>query len=462
MDKKILSEFIDAAGNGNVLYDEKDLFPYKRGSIDRIEEMPEIAIKIFDEKSISKIMKIAHKYRIPVIARGGGSSPTGAVVPEKKGIVLDMRPLNAISVNIRDGYVEAYAGATLEEVNNESRKYGFFFPPDPSSVSISTVGGAINENSGGMRCARYGVVKDWILKIDVVLSSGDETSFGESIYKNRGGFNFVDLICGSEGTLCIVKKAYLKIMPLPEKITRIAGFFNTIEESENAIFSIRKNGLNPLILEYADYYGIKAANEIKKWNYPEAHGGMVLVDTDYGENYLSKIQNVLEENNAFKIFIPGNEEEYNNIFEIRRIAFAAPGLLFKGFIDGDIVVPLSKLTDAIEGINQVRIKNNVYIATCGHAGDGNLHPQIGGNPDNISEWENVKKSVREINDLAVRLGGSISGEHGIGKIKEDDFIRQLKYKNQIKTLEFMKSVKKIFDPENILNPGNFALGGNYD
>ncbi|AAT42731.1 FAD-binding oxidoreductase [Picrophilus oshimae] len=445
----VINEIIKAAGINNVLTDNEHLIIYRKGSIDRMEKIPLCVVKITDENIISRVLKIASKYHLNVIARGGGSSPTGAVVPVENTIVLDMRPLNNIRVNFKDGYVEAYAGATLQEVNNECMKYGYFFPPDPSSVSTATVGGAVNENSGGMRCARYGVVKDWVLKLDCVLANGEETSFGETIYKNRGGFNLVDLICGSEGTLCIVKKAYLKILGLPGKIYRIAGFYDNIDDAMDAILKIRM--LNPLILEFADYYGIAAANKIKRFNYPEVNGGMVLVDTDFSQDDFNKIKNIIEER-AMKIVVPQGKE-FDEIFEIRRIAFAAPGLLYPGFIDGDIVVPISRLSEALKGIDDIRRKYNVYIATCGHAGDGNLHPQVGADPG--EQWNNAVSAMNEINMLAIKLGGSVSGEHGIGKTKIGMLKEQFRYKNQEKSLYFMNKIKKIFDPDNILNRGDF-------
>jgi glycolate oxidase len=452
MDISIIREFEDAAGKDNCFTDSSHLSIYNTGSIDIMKQYPEMAIRIDREDKISKIMKIAYKHSIPVVARGSGSSPTGAVVPPGNGIVLDLKPLNGIKVSYEDGFVEAYAGATLKNINEECGKYGFMFPPDPSSISSSTAGGAINENSGGMRCARYGVVKDWLLKVDVVLADGTETTFGEAIYKNRGGYNIIDIICGSEGTLCIVKKAWFKIIAKPKKIYRIAGFYDNAGDAFDAILKIRK--LNPLILEYSDYFGIKAANKVRGFKYPETKGGMVLVDTDYSIDYLNEIQKIFEEKSS-EIIIPKNDIEFDNIFEVRRIAFTAPALLYKGFIDGDIVVPLSKLKTAIEKIEEIRKKYKVYISTCGHAGDGNLHPQVGGDPGNKTEWDNVLKAVEEINMVAIELNGSISGEHGIGRIKKELFIKQLESKNQMYSLEFMKSIKKVFDPKNILNRENF-------
>lgn len=457
-----MSDLVKAAGKENVFTDATRLALYSRGSIDRYSSMPEVAIMARNSSQISGVMKVAYKNSIPVVVRGGGSSPTGAVVPDRGGIVLDMKPMDSIHVSVENGYVEAEGGATLSNVDSMCLKHGFFFPPDPSSVSVATVGGAINENSGGMRCARFGVVKDWVLKVEVVLPDGTVTSFGEPTYKNRAGYNLAGLIVGSEGTLCIVTKAYLKIMPLPDRLVRIAAFFDRLEDAGESIFRIRKEGVNPFILEFADSEGIKAANEIKGWNYPESKGGMVLVDLDImGKDEKSRterVRKIFDDNSASLVVEPDTDQERDNLFEIRRIAFAAPGKLFSGFIDGDIVVPLGRIKDAIVEVDRIRQKYGVYIATCGHVGDGNLHPQIGADINNTESWRKAEEASNEINRLAISMGGSISGEHGIGTQKEKLLREQLSARGQNETLVLMAQIKRAFDPRNIMNPGKFGVG----
>lgn len=423
--------------------------------------MPSAIVHVTERGQVPKIMKIAYEYGIPVVPRGSGSSVTGAVVPIKGGIVLDLRALNKIRVDIENGIVEAEAGATILDVDNECRKYGFFFPPDPGSARVATIGGALAENAGGMRGARYGVMRDWVLKIEVVLADGTVTYFGESTYKNRAGYDLLGLIVGSEGTLGIITKAWLKIMPLPEKIIRIAGFFKSLDDAGEAIFRIRREGINPLILEFVDRWGLEAANKVKGLNYPELDGGMVLVDVDGPkvglEIVAERVKKIMRECNAVEIMIPDTPQKMEEILEVRRVAFTAPGRLFPGFIDGDIAVPLSKIKDALIGIDKIRKKYGVFIAITGHVGDGNLHPNIGADPNNEEEWKRAERAAYEINLLALELGGTVAAEHGIGKLKEDVFLKQLETRNQMRVYYLMKEIKKIFDPKNILNPGKYAL-----
>jgi len=456
-----LKELTGSLGRDMILTDHTSLSLYSGGSIDRITVTPMAVVKPLSTDDVSKTMALAHRYSVPVVVRGGGSSPTGAVVPKRNGIVIDMKRLDSIELDLPNGLVISGSGSSLMDVDSECKRSGFFFPPDPSSVRVATVGGAIAENSGGMRVARYGPMKNWILKIEAVLSDGTITTFGEGVYKNRAGYDFISLITGSEGTLAIVTKAWLKIMPLPAKIRRIAGFFKDLHSAGDAIFRVRREGVNPLILEYADIYGISASNKVRGTDYPETPGGMVLVDVDGDEesteNSVGYVENIFRSYPDTIVIKPQSKEEMEGLMEVRRIAFTSPGLTYSGFIDGDIVVPLSRIRDALEGIEKIRKKYNVYISVAGHAGDGNLHPNIGSDLYNSEEWGRAKKASDEIAVLGVKLGGSVSGEHGIGMLNQEKLLMQFREKDQMMTLKLMKEVKKVFDPKGILNPGKFGL-----
>lgn len=462
IDKRFLLDLAKIVGEKNVLTDDANLSIFSSGAVDILKGYPEVVIHITDTDQVSRIVSLANKNNVPIVARGGGSSVTGAVVPTEGGIVLDLKALKKVKVDVENGYVIAEAGATILEVDSECRKYGFFFPPDPSSAKIATIGGSLAENSGGMRCARYGVMRDWVLKIEVVLADGTVTAFGESTYKNRVGYDFLGLMIGSEGTLGIITKAWMKFMPLSEKIVRTAAFFERLDEAGEAIMKIRSEGINPLILEYADRPGVEAANKVKGFNYPETDGGMVLVDIDGPkdcvEKMADKVVKIMEESHSAKIIRPTNLNELEDILDVRRIAFTGPGRLYPGFIDGDMAVPLSRIKDALEGIKDIRKEFNVFIATAGHVGDGNFHCNIGADPGNEDEWSRALQAAKHIDLLALKLGGTVSAEHGIGKLKEEVFLRQLEERGQMMVYQMMKQVKRMLDPKNILNPNKYALG----
>ncbi|MEM0054279.1 MAG: FAD-linked oxidase C-terminal domain-containing protein [Nitrososphaeria archaeon] len=461
MIEEALREIASVVGSENVFVDNANLRIFQYGAVDKCRGRPSAIIRVVEREQVSRVMKIAYKYGIPVVPRGGGSSVTGAVVPIRGELVLDLRALNRIRVDVENGIVEAEAGATVLDVDNECRKHGFFFPPDPGSARVATIGGALAENSGGMRGARYGVMRDWVLKIEVVLADGTVTYFGEATYKNRVGYDLLGLIVGSEGTLGIITKAWLKIMPLPEKIVRIAGFFKSLDDAGEAIFRIRREGINPLILEFVDRWGLEAANKVKGLSYPELDGGMVLVDVDGPskglETVVERVKRIMKECNAAEVIVSDTSQKMEEILEVRRVAFTAPGRLFPGFIDGDIAVPLSKIKDALIGLDKIRKKYGVFMAITGHAGDGNLHPNIGADPNNEEEWKRAERAAYEVNLLALELGGTVAAEHGIGKLKEGVFLKQLEIREQMPVYRLMKEIKRIFDPKNILNPGKYAL-----
>ncbi|MGC8661530.1 MAG: FAD-binding oxidoreductase [Nitrososphaeria archaeon] len=460
--KSWIDELKSILGEENVKTDRAELHIFEQGAVDSFKGMPEVVVHVTRRDQVSDIVKVAFKNSVPIVARGSGSSVTGAVVPTRGGIVLDMRALNEVKVDIDNGMVEAEVGATVLDVDTECRKYGFFFPPDPASSRVASIGGALAENSGGMRGARYGVMRDWVLKIEAVLSDGTVTYFGESTYKNRAGYDMLGLMVGSEGTLAIITKAWLKIMPLPERIIRMAGFFNTLDDAGETIFRIRREGINPLILEFADRQGIEAANKVRGYHYPELDGGMVLVDVDGHSEGLEKVSErvikVMNESHAATITNADTPQKMAELMDVRAVAFTAPGHLYPGFIDGDIAVPLSRIKEALRGIDGIRKKYNVFIATVGHAGDGNLHPNVGANSSDREEWERAEKAAREVNQLAIDLGGTISAEHGIGKLKEDMLLKQFEVRSQMPVYHYMKEIKKLFDPKNILNPDKYALG----
>ena len=460
--KDFLAGVTEVVGRDNVLTDEANLTIFDSGAVDISRGKPDVVIHVTRRDQVSRIISLANQHRVPVIARGGGSSLTGAVVAIEGGAVLDLRALNKVRMDVANGLVEAEVGATIQEVNAECAKHGFFFPPDPSSAVIATVGGALAENSGGMRCARYGMMRDWVLKVDVVLADGTVTSFGESTYKNRAGYDLLGLVVGSEGTLAIITRAWLKIMPVPERIVRIAGFFEKLDDAGEAIMRIRREGVNPLILEYADKYGVEAANKVKGFHYPETEGGMVLTDVDGPSDGVDgvseKVARIMEGSRAVKIIRPSTPAELDDITDVRRVAFTGPGRLYPGFIDGDMAVPLSRIKDALVGIDKIRKKHGVFITTVGHVGDGNFHGCIGANPGNADEWDRARRAAKDIDLLALELGGTISAEHGIGKLKEDVLLKQFEERNQMPVYQLMKQIKRMFDPKNILNPNKYALG----
>ncbi|MFQ5711817.1 MAG: FAD-binding oxidoreductase [Candidatus Geothermarchaeales archaeon] len=458
--RKALDELRKALGKDKVLTEEEDLYPYSITAMGPWKGMPDVVVNAHSTEDVAKVLEIADRLEVPVIPRGGGSSLTGAITPVMGGIIVDLSAMRKVRVSIEDGVAEAEAGATIAEVDGECRKHGFFLPPDPASLKAASVGGALSICSGGMRGARYGTMKEWVLRIETVLPGGRVVWFGEPLYKFRAGYDFVHLFVGSEGTLGVITKAIFKIMPLPEKIVRILGEFDDMEKAGAAIAEVRRRGLNPLILELLDRATVEAVKTVFDLDIP-VREALVISDVDGPRDAVERmakdVMNTLEEFGAVKVDMSSDPEEMARLYAARQGAFAAATRLYPMVVIEDITVPLSKLSEAIKRLGKIREKYDLKMIILGHAGDGNLHPIIGYDPEVPGEEERAFKAFEETCDIGIDLGGAVSGEHGIGLQKVEALKREFKAHGGEPILDLMREVKKIFDPKGIMNPGKYGL-----
>jgi len=454
--KEALKILRDVLGQDKVIDEEEELYVYGFDATPLYFSKPYAVVRVFSINDVVEVLKIAHDYRIPIIPRGHGTSLTGAVVPISGGIVVDLSPMTKIEIKPEDGVVEAEAGATVAEVDLECNKYGFFLPPDPASAEVATIGGAIAEDSGGMRGARYGTFRNWVLALDVVIPGGKLLKLGAPVYKKRMGYDLMQLFIGSEGTLGIIIKAVLKIIPLPENIARFLVFFDDMENAINTLKDMRFSKINPLTAEFMDLETIQNINEVFKLGLPE-HGISLLIDIDGYSDSLTKISErvlkILKENGAVEIIHARNEEEAKTLYAARRAAYPAIARRYKIVFAEDITVPLSKILQTFKEVKNIEKKYGVNIPTFGHIGDGNLHPNICIEERDTEAITRAKEIFEEICEVAIRIGGVVSGEHGIGIQKLTTFKRMLEVHNNLELLEYMRKIKQIFDPHNIMNPG---------
>ncbi|MEM1898279.1 MAG: FAD-binding oxidoreductase, partial [Sulfolobales archaeon] len=254
----LIDKLKDILGPDKVLSEVEDIYVYGYDSSIVYSGVPWAIVRAYSTEDVVKLLQFADEHHIPVIPRGAGTSLTGGPVPLNGGIILDLRPMNKINVNVDDGVVEAEAGATVDEVDRECRKYGFMFPIDPASAEVATIGGTLANDGGGMRGARYGTIRNVVLSMEVVLPGGKVLNLGSPVYKQALGYELTQLLVGSEGTLGVITKAVFKIVPLPERLGRILAFFNDVEDAARAIFTIRRRGLQPLVLEFMDDITLQA------------------------------------------------------------------------------------------------------------------------------------------------------------------------------------------------------------
>lgn len=453
---ELVNKLKDLLGADKVLSEVEDLYVYGYDSSIIYSGTPLVIVRAYGTEDVVKVLKFADEYAIPVIPRGGGTSLTGGPIPIKESIILDLSAMNKIKVNVDDGIVEAEAGAIVDEVDKECRKYGFMFPIDPASSEVATIGGTLANDGGGMRGARYGTMRNVVLSMEVVLPGGKVLNLGSPVYKQALGYELTQLMVGSEGTLGVITKATFKIVPLPEKLGRILAFFNDAEDAARAIFTIRRRGLNPLILEFMDDVTLQAVDSVYKLGLPPA-AAAVLADVDgYAESIdrlINTFKNIFIENNAFKVDVATDPKEMERIYAARKGAYPALSKLYPAVIIGDICVPLSKLPNIVKAVKDISKKYDVVIAAVGHAGDGNLHTFTGVSSTSADEWERADNANKEIGLVAIELGGSASAEHGIGMQKKYLLARELKIRSGEELIEYMKSIKKLFDPKGIMNPG---------
>jgi glycolate oxidase len=415
---------------------------------------PAIVVRPGSEDEVRRIVSLAGRRKIPVVPRGAGSSLTGASV-SKGAIVVDMRRMDAVvKVDTVNWYVRAQAGITLEDLNRRLEKDGFFFPPDPASSSICTVGGAVAEGSGGLRCVKYGTVKDWVLSLRVVLPNGEVANFGEPLAKNRAGFDLVHLMVGSEGTLGIVTEACLKIIPVPvAKPKRLLLTFDDWRSASGAISQLKASKMALHMLEFLDRETIQAINKNLNTNEDEAEATLIV---DVEEPSLAASMEIFRRNGARKVVMAKDASEEEAFYQIRSMAYLAIRGLGKAVQVEDIVVPIDRLGEYLMKVKEIASKRGVRILVNGHAGDGNVHPVILYDENSKKSRAAAFQAFEELCRYGISIGGSITGEHGVGTQKAKLLREQMKAHEGEEALRLMKEIKKVFDPEGIMNPGKYV------
>ena len=411
---------------------------------------------------ISKILKVCHENSVPVTVRGGGSSLTGSSVPIKNGIVLSMEKFNRIiKTEIEDRYIIVEPGIILDALNRHLYRFGYFYPPDPASSSIASVGGTISTNAGGLRAVMYGTTRDWILDLEVVLPSGDVIQTGSKTLKLSRGYDLTALMIGSEGTLGVITKATLKIWPLPKASGRLTVYYQSIANAGKAVGELKSNGLPVLIAEFLDESSMTHAEKEGHIRYPKNAKCMLIIDvaTDK-ESLKSTIDStirILKRSSPILINATTNAKAMEKMYKIRKeiynILVKEAKTMNQQIIIGDIVVPPSQLPGAMFEIERAIKKSGLRVVLFGHIGDGNIHSNIFADSKNAAFMRRVDRLQVRVGNIALAHEGSVSAEHGIGLQKKDLLIDELTKRNSKEAIKLMRQIKSVFDPKNILNPG---------
>jgi glycolate dehydrogenase FAD-linked subunit len=452
--KRSLPEELSAiVGPDHVVTDRVALEDYRKDMAD-YEATPAVVVRPSTEEEIGRILRAASRHGVPVVARGAGTSLTGAVVLEG-GIVIDMQRFNRIlRVDPVNWHVQVQAGVVLDDLNDALRKEGFFFPPDPASSFICTVGGAIAEGSGGMRCVRYGTMRDWVLALRVVLANGQVTTLGEPLAKNRVGYDLVHLMIGSEGTLGIVTEAYLKILPLPSvSLVRMLVTFDDWPSAGRAIQELRRRQIQANLMEFMDLETVRTVNAAFQMDFEEAEATLLV---DLEEPLVAATEEIFRAHGARRFTRARNEEESERFYSVRSHAYLAIKGLASGVQIEDVTIPIDRLADYLGLVKEIGTRFHLRIPTLGHAGDGNVHPAILFDREDPASRAAATAAFEELCRYAIRVGGTVTGEHGVGVQKAALMREQMHAHGAKEALRLMKGIKRVFDPKGILNPGKYV------
>jgi len=457
MDEKLKNGLIGIVGAENYSEDLIDMVSYSYDASQH-SARPLCVVWPQNAEQVSRLMVFANETHVPVIPRGAGTGLSGMAVPIKGGIVLDLSHMNKIlMISIEDRLAIVEPGVVYANLEKGLAAYGFFFPPDPASGKVSTLGGNVATNAGGVKGAKYGTTRDYVLALQVVLPDGRVMRTGSRAMKSVSGYDLTRLFVGSEGTLGVVTEITLKINPRPTATSTASATFGNLEDAGRAVSQIMYSGIIPSVLEILGKETILAINKNTDLNLPEVEA-MLLAETDgytkgETEYQMAKVTEVFARNNALEIKQAKSDEEAINLWKARKSAYAVLARIKTHFVLEDVTVPMGKVADLLKGIEAISRKHDIQIATFGHAGDGNLHPQIlydGYNPEDVKKME---AASADLFALAISLHGTLTGEHGIGLSKAPFMTLE----HDPAAMNVMRSLKRMFDPNNILNPGKMAL-----
>ena len=457
MEDRVKQAIIEIVGKENYTESLIDLVSYSYDASDH-DYRPEAAVWPATREAVSAILALANRHGFPVTPRGAGTGLAGAAVPAQGGLVLDLCRMNKLlDIRISDRLVIVQPGVVYADLEKALAPFGFFFPPDPASGTVCTLGGNVATNAGGIRGAKYGVTRDYVLGLEVVLPDGRIMHTGSRCMKSVSGYDLTRLFVGSEGTLGVITEITLKINPKPTARKTGLAQFAGLEQAGQAVIDIMRSGVIPSVLEVLDENTIRVLRERGGMNLPDVTA-IILVETDgYTDAEVSfqmdKMVEAFGKNGALSVETADSPEESEDLWRVRKMAGSVAGRLRPANVSEDVTVPMTKVPDLLTGISAIVRKHDLPFVIFGHAGDGNLHPKIMYDPSDPDQVKHVTEAVDQIFKLTCDLGGTLTGEHGIGLAKAP----YMSLEHDTASLEVMRSIKKLLDPNNVLNPGKMNL-----
>ena len=439
----------------NILSEIEERYVYSQDGTNGImsDNLPDVVVFPETIEEVQAIMRYANSHKIPVIARGAGTNLVGACIPSRGGIILNFIKMNKIlKINKTNMTVTVQPGVVIGKLQEEIDSTGLFFPPDPSNLKVSTIGGAIAQSAGGPKTFKYGTTKDYILGLKVVLADGTLLETGANTIKNATGYHLEQLFIGSEGTLGIVVEATLKLIPKPEATRVVMAYFDDVDAATNSVTSMIRQNIYPSTIDFMDKNTLVTVEKFYNIGLLTDRSAALIIEIDGFDISMDMqtelLENILKMSNAKEIIISKTDEEQEKLWTARRASFGAAAKLGADVVTNDMIVPRENISKLVSGINSICEKYNLPVCIVGHIGDGNIHPQVVLNLNDKLESERYESAKTEFYNLTLALDGTLSAEHGIG-LEKKAFIEQA---IQPSALEYMKKMKKLFDPNNILNP----------
>ncbi len=454
LSKQLLSELSEMEGTPRLLTKKEDLIPYSFAGTAALKQLPGAVVFAETPDQVARILKIANRSDTPVVTRGSGTGLSGGSLPARDCIVLCTLKMDSVlEVDPANLTILVEPGVTTIQVAEAAAGVGLFYPPDPGSMKISTIGGNVAENSGGLRGLKYGVTRNYVMGLEVVLPDGEVMWTGNKCVKDVAGYSVKDLFIGSEGTLGVITKILLRLIPKPRMKRTMVATFDQMDLAAEAVSAIIAEQIIPCTLEFLDRTTIHCVEDYAGIGLPLDCEALLLLETDghpaVVEEEAVAMERICRSVGAMEVTTARTEEESLRLSGARRAAFSALARLAPTTILEDATVPRSRLAEMVRFVNRVADKFQLKIGTFGHMGDGNLHPTFLTDEKNVEEMERVHAAFGEIFHEAIRLGGTITGEHGIGVAKKE-FLPVFAGKAQ---MAVMKAFRKAVDPKGILNPG---------
>ena len=459
MEVKHINYFKNLVGADNVYDDKAHLIAYCYDAT-RTRYQPDAVLFPRDEEDVSHILKYCNEHHIIITPRGAGSGFTGGSLPANGGIILAFeKHMNKIlEIDMENMVAVVQPGVINMELQTAVEAIGLFYPPDPASQEYSTLGGNVSENAGGMRAAKYGITKDYVMALRAVLPSGEIIRAGKRTIKDVAGYNIAGILIASEGTLACITEITLKLIAKPKMSQTAMGVFPTVNDAMNAVYKSMAGGVTPVAMEFLDNLSIRAVEQKYHKGLPTEAGAILITDVDGNTQdelsaQLDIIEKAFKENGCSEFKRAQNKDESNALWFSRRNVSQCITVYGSKKLNEDITVPRSKLPALLEEISKIATKYNVTVPCFGHTGDGNVHTNVMVDGSDAKALEIGHHAIEEIFKATVKLGGTLSGEHGIGLSKAP--FMHLAFSDA--EMELFRSIKKAFDPNNILNPSKMGL-----